>query len=997
MKQNTLVLLILVFFINLSLGQNTGFGTPFPISRVEIRSWGNNSVTSALNVTNRDSTSLFFVRDDGKVGIGTITPTEGLHLLGKNLAVIGSPGNEDTLALSGAGNRMFYYSQKAAFRAGSVTNNEWDNPNIGNNSFATGANTVASGYYSTAIGSYTTASGISSIAMGNATTASGLFATAMGRNTIASDTSCIAMGNFTTASGEYTTTMGDHTKAQSYRETTIGSYNTNNPTANPNSWVSTDRLFTIGNGLGLGSESNALVMLKNGNTTLKGALTLSNDTSSYTLPQVDGTTGQILVTNGSGILSWATVSGVSNSLDGAYNNGGTGLGRSITANNGAVLIQGTDGLQVTGTHGSGDTLALSGLGTRMFFYPKKSAFRAGYVDGTHWDNANIGNVSTAMGLNSTASGFSSTAIGNGVTASGYVSFSSGELTTASGSYATAIGIGTIASGSKSTATGSGTTASGYASFSAGESAIANNNYTIALGKNVTSSGVAAFSTGYGSTASGDFTTAMGQNANATAIFAVAMGQNTTASGVAAVATGRTTTASSQDATAMGYGTTASGQASTALCGYTTASANFAFATGNTTSATGDNATAMGELSTASGLSSTAMGSGTTANAYGEISMGLYNTQAGSFSSSSFATTDRVFTLGNGTSAAAKSDALVILKNGNVGIGTIAPTTPTMGFHLKNNNGLLVEGTNGIGNALSVSGAGTRMIFYSKKSAFRAGAVNAAQWDDYNIGLSSIAMGSSPMASGDFSIALGTEASSIGIFSTSIGYSCLANGDGSTAIGYNTLSYGEGSVALGMNVNAMSYGEVIVGLNSAFSASSSNANAWVATDRLFTVGNGSSASSPSNAFIIYKNGSALHYGDVTALSFTSLSDKRFKQNILPISTVSGSALTNLAAINGYYYDFRVTEFPERKFTDAKQIGFIAQELEKVYPELVMTDEEGYKRVDYPKITPVLVEAIKELKAENDALKAKNAHLEANDSEIKAKIEALENAVYGNAKR
>ena len=45
----------------------------------------------------------------------------------------------------------------------------------------------------------------------------------------------------------------------------------------------------------------------------------------------------------------------------------------------------------------------------------------------------------------------------------------------------------------------------------------------------------------------------------------------------------------------------------------------------------------------------------------------------------------------------------------------------------------------------------------------------------------------------------------------------------------------------------------------------------------------------------------------------------------------------------------------------------QEVEKILPELVFTDVDGYKSVDYSKLTPVLVEAIKELKAANDLLK------------------------------
>ena len=55
-----------------------------------------------------------------------------------------------------------------------------------------------------------------------------------------------------------------------------------------------------------------------------------------------------------------------------------------------------------------------------------------------------------------------------------------------------------------------------------------------------------------------------------------------------------------------------------------------------------------------------------------------------------------------------------------------------------------------------------------------------------------------------------------------------------------------------------------------------------------------------------------------------------------------------------------------FDDKKHIGVIAQEVEAVVPELVVTDNEGFKSVKYENITPLLIEAIKELKAEKDEL-------------------------------
>ena len=62
------------------------------------------------------------------------------------------------------------------------------------------------------------------------------------------------------------------------------------------------------------------------------------------------------------------------------------------------------------------------------------------------------------------------------------------------------------------------------------------------------------------------------------------------------------------------------------------------------------------------------------------------------------------------------------------------------------------------------------------------------------------------------------------------------------------------------------------------------------------------------------------------------------------------------------------------SEDKQIGFIAQEVEKIYPELVTVGPDGFKQVDYDKFTPILVEAIKEQQDQIAYLEDKNAELE-----------------------
>ncbi len=88
--------------------------------------------------------------------------------------------------------------------------------------------------------------------------------------------------------------------------------------------------------------------------------------------------------------------------------------------------------------------------------------------------------------------------------------------------------------------------------------------------------------------------------------------------------------------------------------------------------------------------------------------------------------------------------------------------------------------------------------------------------------------------------------------------------------------------------------------------------------------------------------------------TCPSDFRYKKNITSLS----NPLKKLMQINAVRYNWKTEEFPNMNFNDKLQTGFIAQDLEKIFPEMVFTDEAGYKSIDYSRLTPLLVETIKE---------------------------------------
>lgn len=110
------------------------------------------------------------------------------------------------------------------------------------------------------------------------------------------------------------------------------------------------------------------------------------------------------------------------------------------------------------------------------------------------------------------------------------------------------------------------------------------------------------------------------------------------------------------------------------------------------------------------------------------------------------------------------------------------------------------------------------------------------------------------------------------------------------------------------------------------------------------------------------------------SLTNISDKRFKKDIVKIE----NALGLINEIDGYHYNFRVEEFPEQKLDSIPQIGFIAQELKEVLPQLVSQNDSGYYSVNYVKVVPVLVMAMKEQQAIIEAQKAEIESLKAEAS-------------------
>lgn len=112
-------------------------------------------------------------------------------------------------------------------------------------------------------------------------------------------------------------------------------------------------------------------------------------------------------------------------------------------------------------------------------------------------------------------------------------------------------------------------------------------------------------------------------------------------------------------------------------------------------------------------------------------------------------------------------------------------------------------------------------------------------------------------------------------------------------------------------------------------------------------------------------------DGTVIGGVCSSDLRFKKDIAAFEPL----LERFSKLTPVHYRWRASEFPAKGFGTRASWGFVAQDVQAVFPDLVTTDDQGYLAVNYSKVPLLTVQAVRELKNENDALKARLAVLEA----------------------
>jgi hypothetical protein len=456
-----------------------------------------------------------------------------------------------------------------------------------------------------------------------------------------------------------------------------------------------------------------------------------------------------------------------------------------------------------------------------------------------------------------------------------------------------------------------------------------------------------------------------QNASASGFTSTAMGYGTEASGFASTAMGYGTEAVGFSSTAMGYGTLASGFSSTAM--------------GYNTEASGDYSTAMGDNSLASGYSSIAMGSGALASDYGSLVVGRNNLSGATVTNSAtnFNTANTAFVIGNGANSSNKSDAFKVLFNGDttvsndltvngdvvvssdvyaagLNIGGTAITSTAAELNLL--AGVTTIGSGILGSVTEGSNTGVRL---STSTAANHGDIGSNAVDLSYQAYSSSSRGATgrySTAAGEATTASGESSTALGYYSVaSGGYGAIAMGNQTTASGANSTVMGEGgtasgaaSTAMGRGTTASDYASLVIGqYNSSGSSVTSNATSFDTANTAFVIGNGVDGSNTSDAFKVLFNGDTTVSNDLTVNGDVVVSsDARLKANIVSL----GSTLARLLLIDGKSYTMK---------KDGKQkIGVLAQDIQKVFPELVSEDDNQMLAVNYQGLVPVLINALKE---------------------------------------
>jgi hypothetical protein len=510
--------------------------------------------------------------------------------------------------------------------------------------------------------------------------------------------------------------------------------------------------------------------------------------------------------------------------------------------------------------------------------------------------------------------------------------------------------------------------------------------------------------------SGNANTAVGQRALAdntsgglnTAVGAFALQHNLTADGNTAVGaealrasdTGHSNTALGMNtmiATTSGYNNTAVGRGSmvTNTTGFNNVAvgsgtlASSAAADGNTAlgvsamqkTTSGGNNVAVGFTalySNTTGLSNTAVGatalykndtaSNGTAVGYKALNnnaTGARNTAVGSLALTKSSTGHANTALG------ADSLRENLSGGGNVAVGSLSLSANTMGSNNTGcGSGTLLGNTEGANNTAAGANAMYENVGGVQNAAFGSMSLHGNVHGSYNAAFGAGALAGNP--SGERNTAVGADA-----------MRNSASGSDSTVLGFQA------------GYSASGNANVLIGARAGFNETASNRLHIANTDsstliygqfdsrRVGIDTTGPTATLDVNGGLRVRNLGSAGVVPVAAdangvLVLATPSDARLKRDVAPLGA-SVDVLAALAGLRGVSYSWDTAQARVRSYGDRREIGLLAQDVEAVLPEVVSTGLDGYKSVDYARLTALLVEVAKAQQSRIDALEAEVAAL------------------------